>query len=265
MAPEVILPTTPAEAIAAFGDGAGVTVVGGGTIVMPDLAHGRLRPAKVLMLSRSGLSGVSRENGDVVIGAATPVSSLTDGDEPLATAASHIADPEIRAQATVAGNLCAGPGADAPRGDLQAPLIALDARVRSIGPDGERLEGVEAFLSDESPGRLVLEIRYENVERRASHAAVHRPHSHHYTILAVSCVRDRAGTRIAVCGAGPSAVRAPAVEQALLAGEPGPIAAGKVLDDVDPPDDALASAWYRKQVLPTLVARALGDLEKGSA
>jgi len=37
-------------------------------------------------------------------------------------------------------------------------------------------------------------------------------------------------------------------------------AAAKTLDGVDPHDDALASAWYRRQVLPGLVERALNDL-----
>ena len=38
-------------------------------------------------------------------------------------------------------------------------------------------------------------------------------------------------------------------------------AARKALDDVEPQDDALATAWYRQQVLPTLVERALNDLK----
>ena len=32
-----MIPTTPDEAVAAFGDGDGVTVLAGGTIVMPEL------------------------------------------------------------------------------------------------------------------------------------------------------------------------------------------------------------------------------------
>ena len=32
------------------------------------------------------------------------------------------------------------------------------------------------------------------------------------------------------------------------------------LAGVDPPDDAVASGWYRAQVLPKLVERALADL-----
>jgi len=67
--------------------------------------------------------------------------------------------------------------------------------------------------------------------------------------------------RIAIVGAGPRAVRAAAVEQALAGGASADEAAPKVLDDVDPADDAVASAWYRGRVLPGLVARALNDLE----
>ncbi len=144
---EVVLPTTPAEAAEAFGDGDGVTVVGGGTIVVPELTHGRLRPSRVVMLARSGLDGLTRANGAVTIGAACSVAALEGGDEPLASAALHVADPEIRGQATVGGNLCSGEGADVPRGDLQAPLIALGARVRSTGAGGERTEPVEDFLA----------------------------------------------------------------------------------------------------------------------
>ena len=64
----------------------------------------------------------------VRIGAATPVADLGDAPEPLATAAKHVADGEIRAVGTIGGNLCAPAGGSAPRGDLQAPLLALGAR-----------------------------------------------------------------------------------------------------------------------------------------
>jgi CO/xanthine dehydrogenase FAD-binding subunit len=55
-------------------------------------------------------------------------------------------------------------------------------------------------------------------------------------------------------------VRCPSVERALADGADPATAAERVLDDVEPHDDALASAWYRKRMLPKLVARALGDL-----
>ncbi|HSS74987.1 MAG TPA: FAD binding domain-containing protein [Gaiellaceae bacterium] len=244
---EVLTPASTDEAIAAFGDGAGMTVIGGGTIVMPDLTSGRLRPGKALLLSRAGLDGVARADGKVTIGAAALLSALEDGDEPLATAARHCADPEIRGQATVGGNVCAVASADAPRGDLQAPLIALGASVRSVGAGGERTEPIEVFLANLAggSGRLVLEISYDDAKRKTGYAASTRPHTHHYTILAVAAAERDGELRVAVTGLGPHAVK---------------IDPGNPLAGVDPPDDAVASGWYRTQVLPKLVERALADL-----
>src|SRR5712691_2339168 len=158
----VMLPTSPEEAAEAFGDGAGVTVLAGGTIVVPEITYRRLRPEKVLMLGRSGLGRITREGGTVTIGAAVPISELEDGDEPLATAARYVADIEVRSQATVGGNLCAPPGRDTPRGDLQAPLIALGARVRSTGSGGERVEPLEG---GDFRRRLVLDVSYDDRPR----------------------------------------------------------------------------------------------------
>jgi CO/xanthine dehydrogenase FAD-binding subunit len=247
-----MIPTTPEEAVAAFGNGDGITVLAGGTIVMPELTYGRLKPGKVLMLGRSGLDKITRADGTVTIGAAVPVNELEALDEPLATAAKHVADGAIRAQATVGGNLCAPPGRDAPRGDLQAPLIALGARVRSTGDGGERNEPIEDFLAGGTAGRLVLDVSYDERDRKAAYAAAWRPHTHHYSILAVAATKTGDELRIAATGAGPHAVRLVSAEQSGDADD--------ALADVDPPDDALASAWYRKTVLPKLVTRALADL-----
>jgi aerobic carbon-monoxide dehydrogenase medium subunit len=241
---DVLIPSSADEALAAFGDGAGVTVIGGGTIVMPDLASGRVRPTKALLLSRAGLDGVRRTGGKVTIGAAAPLSALEDGDEPLATAVRHLADPEIRGQATVGGNVCSAASADAPRGDLQAPLIALGASVRSAGAGGERTEPMEDFLAD-GAGRLVLDVSYDDARRKTGFAASWRPHAHHYTILAVAAAERDGELRVAATGLRPHAVR-------LNPDDP--------LAGIDPPDDAVASGWYRAQVLPKLVERALADL-----
>jgi carbon-monoxide dehydrogenase medium subunit len=259
MVSEVLLPTSVTEAVAAFRDGSGVTVLAGGTIVMPEITHGRLKPGRVLMLVRSGLDVIERSGGVVTIGAATPVAALEGADEPLATAARHVGDPEIRAQATLGGNLCAGPG-ETPRGDLQAPLIVLGARVRSAGADGERTEPIEDFLAGGTGGRLVLDVSYDDVERATGYAAAQRPHTHHYTILAVACAKTDADVRVAVTGGGPHGLRCPSVEAALASGGSPAEAAAAVLEDVDPPDDALASAWYRRRVLPALVEQALNAL-----
>jgi carbon-monoxide dehydrogenase medium subunit len=262
----VLVPTSAEEAAAAFGDGSGITVLAGGTIVMPALKQGRLRPERTLFLGRAGLDRIERANGTVRIGAATPIAALIDAaPEPLAGFAAHVGDHEIRGQATIGGNLCAPPGDTAPTGDLQAPLLALDARVRSVGAGGERIESVDDFLSAGSAGRLVLEIELE-APKRAGVAAVRRPHAHAYTVLAVAAAETANGTRVAIAGAGGRASRAAAVERALADGASAAEAARKALDDVEIRDDAIATAWYRQQVLPGLVERALNGLsnEKGA-
>src|SRR2546430_3221982 len=47
---EIVVPGSRDEAIAAFGDGEDVTVLAGGTILMPELNYGRIRPARTILL-----------------------------------------------------------------------------------------------------------------------------------------------------------------------------------------------------------------------
>jgi aerobic carbon-monoxide dehydrogenase medium subunit len=257
-ATDVIVAASREEAVDAFGDGEGVTVVAGGTIVMPEITHGRLAPARALLISRAGLSGIRRENGATTIGATTTLAELEEAAEPLRSCARGVADFEIRGQGTLGGNLCAPPGAEGPRGDLQSALLALDAQVRSTGAGGERIEPVADFLGSGRAGRLVLDVSFDEPQAAAM-ATVRRPHAHAYTILCVCAARSGGTVRVAVAGAGPTAVRCTAVERALTDGD-GDAAAERVLDDVTPHDDALASAWYRSRTLPVLVRRALNDL-----
>jgi CO/xanthine dehydrogenase FAD-binding subunit len=247
----VLTPGSPDEAVEAFGDGKGVTLLAGGTIVVPDIVFGRLKPERVVALHAAGLDRITREGGRVTIGAGVRVSELEGGDEPLAEAARAVGDPEVRGQATVGGNLCAGPGRDTPRGDLGAPLIALGGQVRSAGAGGERTDAVEDFLGN-ATGRLVLDVSYDDVSREAGYAAAWRHHTHHYSILTVAAVRANGELRVAAGGAGPYAVRLRSVEASGNAED--------ALKDVNPQDDAVASAWYRKKILPRLVEQALASL-----
>ena len=259
-APEVLLPASADEAVSLFGDGTSVTVVGGGTIVMPEITYGRLTPTKALLLHRAGLDGVSRSGSTVTVGATTTVAALAGEAAPLGPCAANVADLEIRAQGTVGGNLCAGEGPEAPRGDLQGALLALGATVRSAGAGGITTEPLEEFLPKRS-SRLVLDVSFEEPAAGAF-AALDRPHAHTYTALAVSAVRTKEGAvRLAATGVGWWGTRLPSAE--ALAGDHE--AAGKAaLNDVKLHDDALASAWYRERTLPVLVRRALAQLEEAS-
>jgi len=257
---DVLLPTSENDAIEAFGDGSGVTVLAGGTIVVPDITYGYIKPERVLMLTRAGLTGIRRDGSTTTIGAMTSVHELADLPAPLGPCAANVADPEIRAQATVGGNICAPTGRDAPRGDLQAALLALDAQVRSTGAGGERTESLEAFLADRDD-RLLLDVSYEEPAAGAF-ARLDRPHTHDYSALTVCAARGADGTiRIAAAGVAGPAVRLPSAE--AKADDPD-AAAKAAVSDTTFADDALASAWYRERTLPVLVLRVLTQLEEAA-
>jgi CO/xanthine dehydrogenase FAD-binding subunit len=259
---EALTPASEAEAIEQFGDGRNVTVLAGGTILMPEVTYGRYpKGGRTLMLHRAGLDAVA-DNGAVTFGAmATLDAVMASGVQPLADAAAAVADPEIRGQATIGGNLCASPGAQAPRGDLQAPLAAMGARVRSVGAGGERTEPVEDYLAG-ARDRLVLNIEVDRPARGA-YITQRRAHSHSYSVMAVAAAELDGAVRIAAAGVAPYAVRLTGVEEALAGGASGADAAPRCTEGVDPHDDALASAWYRREVLPVLVARAIEQLQGG--
>jgi CO/xanthine dehydrogenase FAD-binding subunit len=259
MPAEVLVPSSPAEAASLFGDGEGTTVIGGGTVVVPEITYGRRDPGRVLLLSHAGLGGISSEGTTITIGATTPLGdllTLADKARVLADCAANVADIEVRGQATVAGNLCVGHGIDAPRGDLQGALLALDATVRSAGADGERVEPLEEFLAHRG-GRLVLDVSFEQPSTSAF-AALEYPHTHEYTVLAVSGARAADGTvRLAATGLAGPGTRLRSAEAAAS----DPEAAGAAaVGDVSLGDDVLASAWYRSQTLPVLVRRVLSHL-----
>jgi CO/xanthine dehydrogenase FAD-binding subunit len=254
MAAEALVPTSAEEAAGLFGDGDGVTVFAGGTILLPEISSGRLKPQRALLLHHSGLDQLREDGGTLWIGAMVPVAKLVGGpNELLSRIAGDIGDGEVRAAATVGGNICATPGVGGQRGDLGAPLIALGARVRSTGKGGERTEAVEDFLTGDRTGRLVLEVEVDQPVGKWAAETMRRRHAHSYAIANVAVCSNGEGLRIGVSGIGPTAVRARAAEQSRNPDD--------VLEDVQPVDDAVASADYRRKVLPILLRRAFDQLE----
>ncbi len=249
---EVSIPTSRSDAERVFGEAAEITVVSGGTIVMPALRSGRLAPKHVMLLTRAGLDGVERERDRLRIGAAARLADLAELPEPLVSAVRGVADPEIRAQATIGGNVCANGPAGVPLGDLQGPLIAMDAKVRWTDGTDERLDDVEHFLRRSPDRRLVLGLEMA-VPEHGAFAALRRPHSHGYTPISVSAAVVRGELRLGATGLAPHGVRLRSPE------DPTPTDR----DQLEPPADALASAWYRRQMLPVLIRRCLARI--GSA
>ena len=126
--------------------------------------------------------------------------------------------------------------------------------MRSDGEGGERTEPVEDFLAGDRTGRLVLEVEYDKPSGAWSAQTLRRRHAHSYAIANVAACSSGDGLRVGVSGVGPAAVRARTVEQSRNAED--------VLKDVDPVDDAVATAGYRSKMLTVLVRRALEEVEE---
>jgi carbon-monoxide dehydrogenase medium subunit len=228
---QVHLPTSVEEAAGLLGSG---TLIAGGTHVMT-----RAAPTESLVsLRRAGLDGITSEGATVTIGAATTLAQVGREVAFLHDAIESIASPTIRNLATVGGNLFV----PQPHGDLAVCLLALDAKVHLA--DGREVGVLEAE-------GLVTKVSFATPEKWFYRKAMRRRQN---SASIVTVASD--GIRIALGGVAPAPVRATAAEEALAAGDI-ERAAELSVEAADPFDDAFASAWYRRRVLPVHVRRAL--------
>jgi carbon-monoxide dehydrogenase medium subunit len=119
------------------------TVIAGGTDVLVNLKEGLIRPRRLISLARiDGLDRVecSPEHG-LSIGAMATVNQVARDEmvgrlyPGVVDAALSLAADQVRNLATVAGNLCSA----VPSADMAPILLAHNARLRVVSPDGERM------------------------------------------------------------------------------------------------------------------------------
>ena len=254
----VSMPSSEAEAVAAVTEQPFATVLAGGTLLVPQHTLGQVAVERAVWLGRAEMDGISRSNGRMTIGAAAPLAACTRLDAPIGPCAANIGDNEVKAQATIGGNICS----PAPYGDLRGPLLALGAILRWADADGTHTGGIADFAASGGarPGLLILDVAFA-VPEAGSFVALRRHHTQSLTAMSVSAVRGADGAvTIAATGAAPDACRLHAAEAVLADGGSIADAAAASVSDADPYDDALASASYRSRVLPVYVGRALEQL-----
>jgi CO/xanthine dehydrogenase FAD-binding subunit len=264
VAPSVEIPDSVANVVATLGEGA--VVLAGGTNVMPRVTTRASEWERLVSLRRAGLTGIEVDDGRAVVGAATTLAEVGRDDRlaVLRPVVESIGSPTIRNLATVGGNLFV----DQPYGDLAVALLALDAAVDVSGPTGSDSRPVDEVLDGALDRREVVTAVVFDVpdaegwfytkamRRRQNSASI-------VTVAALVAFEDGtvASAKIALGGAGARPVRALSAEAALV-GRPFDrahveAAAEAALGDASPFDDAYASAWYRRRVLPVHVRRAL--------
>ena len=150
-------PSTLAEAVEVLAAQAGqAKVLAGGTDLLVNMKLGKLAPEHLVSLAKLEELGEASTSGDQVrIGALSRALDLAAGDKAvvpaaLAASAGAIGSPQVRARATLGGNLVTA----RPAGDMCVGLLALGASAILAGPGGERKVALEDFFK--GPGQTAI-------------------------------------------------------------------------------------------------------------
>lgn len=259
------------QAMAAYGEDA--KLLAGGQTLIPMMKLRLLTPADLIDLGRVPEARYVRwrenilEIGALTTHAAVGLSEAARAYPILADCGLGIADAQVRNMGTVGGSLAE---AD-PCSCWPAALLALDARVRSLGPGGERMQTVAELLRDAYTPNLeaaelitAIEIDREMLDGVGAFVAFKRTAPAYPT---ASCALRMAfdGDRVAHIGLSLGCValtslRVPGVEEALKGrvlsdGLIGEVAAWAA-ETAEPVADNKGSEAYKRSLVQGLVHRA---------
>jgi carbon-monoxide dehydrogenase medium subunit len=251
-------------------------ILSGGQSLIPMMKLRLASPPYLVDINRiPDLNYVSEDDGHLRIGALAresdlEISPLIRSQYPLLLDTTVvIADPLVRSQATVCGNLAHGD----PANDHPATMLALEAAVVVVSARGEREIPVASFFTglfstDLQPDEILKEIRvpapppmsggaYLKLERKVGDYAT--------AGVAVQITVDSAGVcqraGVGLTNVGFTPLKAAKVE-AFLKGRQLDEAAIKQASEIaasesQPFDDVRGSADYKRDVVRVLSARAL--------
>ena len=250
-------PTTVDGVTAALAGGDAV-VVGGGTMVVPDMTHGRTRTDAVVDLARAGLAGITRGDGAWVVGAMTSYADLERSAVPLlATVARGITGgPQIRNRGTAGGSASyANPASDVP-----AALVALGARLRLASAGGVREVAADefflgAFRTARRPDEVLTAITVPDTDGALGYVKFKLAEGSWPILTAATVVTST--VRVVVGGAAPVPVAVEVSRESWRAELPG--AVGRAVMTAGPWDDVLAPGEYRARIAPVIAARSVAD------
>jgi CO/xanthine dehydrogenase FAD-binding subunit len=264
-APRFALPETVAEALDALLERPDAVVVAGATEVMPDLLWRNRSAAGFVSLRRIGaLRGIDSSGAELVVGAGTPVAALTRGpDAGLRAAASSLGTPLVRTEATLGGNVVSA----LPYRNLLPTLLAGGATLELTSATGTRTVPFDGFITAPgvtglAPGELLTAVRLPAHPGFADYTKVGRRNAQFVATVSAAIVSRDGGARLAFGNAAPVPFRSDAVDAAATAlldgrAQPGDLQAA-VAAAVDPPEDTVSSAAYRRHALGVLAVRLVG-------
>lgn len=264
--------TSTHDAAAALSSDRSARYLGGGTLVMRALNEGDISISTIVRASDQAMTRIDTSGARIVLGAGVTYARILAERELafLHAPARSIGGPAVRNMGTVGGNLFA----PVPYGDFTVAMLALDAVVSVQGGLGGREIALDEFLQsrDRQAGVLVLAISF---------AKPGNPDAFHYRKIARIKPKGGAvitlaahlpvngsrivGARVALGSMAPTPIRARAAERAL---EGRPLdasainaAAAAAVEGTSPSDNAIASAWYRREIIGVHLKRLLSGQE----
>ncbi len=273
---EYFSPSTLQEAVALLQEhGDDAKVLAGGQSLIPAMRFRLALPEVLIDINNiSDLDYVRESNGHLAIGAMTRESDLEESDlvqqkfSLLADATRVIADPIVRNRATVGGNLA---HAD-PANDHPAVMLAYNAEMIALGPNGTRSIPVDDFFVDLfenalSDDEILTEVRiptpgantggaYIKVERKVGDYAVSA------VAVQLTMEGDRCtAARIGLTNVSPVPMRAKGAEAVLV----GNVVTDDVLEaagqaaaaECDPSPDLRGSVAYKRDLTRVITKRAI--------
>ena len=266
---DVRVATSMAEAAGILAADQRTRLLSGGTLVMRDVNEGRLLDGTLLRVTDPAFRQMNTSGARIELGAGVTMAMVLNNRDLayLHAAARAVGGPAIRQMATIGGNLFA----QTPYGDFAVALLALDAQVMvQSGYGSARAIALEEFLNARERGvsGLVTGVQFARPQNAADFrfCKVSRVKPKGLSVMSIAAHLPNAGgrisqPRIAYGAMAPTPVRARGVERALegKALDATGIQAAKAaaLEGARPATDAIATEWYRREVLPVHLGRLL--------
>jgi aerobic carbon-monoxide dehydrogenase medium subunit len=246
-----------------------MAVLGGGTDLLFDLDQARVAPAQVLSLRKLPWRYLRWERGSMVVGSTLPLRVLELDDRVrtqlpgLWEAIRDVGSPALRSRATLGGNV----GRCSPASDLLPILLALDARVRIVGPSGAREHPLDMVLQESHRTSLGPAELIESVVLPAAAPSTYlwqrvQPVNDISQVgVAAAYIPEAPHWRIALGGLQPRPRRLSEAEAVLRSARPThfemELAAQEASRRAEFVSDKRATESYRRRLVMVLVRRAI--------
>jgi CO/xanthine dehydrogenase FAD-binding subunit len=241
--------------------------MGGGTLVMRAVNEGDQSFNTIVLADDTALHEIRPAGDRITVGAGVTMAQILASRELdfLHPAARAVGGPAVRNMATVGGNLFA----EHPYGDLTTALLVLDAKASTITTAGPQEVTLAELLNNRGNGQSGLVVSLSVVRPQTGQfrfKKVSRVKPKGVAVITIAAFLPNAGGRIngamvAYGAMGPTPRRIAAVEQALEGASLDEAGISRALESatvqVEPPDDAIASSWYRKEVARVHLKRLL--------